>query len=228
MYISLIDVQVAAFALLLAALRSSDFHTEKRDFMRFDNARFEMACGTFAQLPACTAPEIAFSGRSNVGKSSLLNKLLNRKSLARVSAKPGKTITINFYALDGVRLTDLPGYGYAKVAQSEKKRWAEMMEGYFGSGRDIRLVIQLIDLRHPPSADDLSMLDYLAQMQYPFVIALTKCDKLNKTERAARMEALKGELAAYPEIRKIPFSAVTGEGAEDIRTEIAAAVEENT
>ena len=183
--------------------------------MRFDNARFEMACGTFAQLPACTAPEIAFSGRSNVGKSSLLNKLLNRKSLARVSAKPGKTITINFYALDGVRLTDLPGYGYAKVAQSEKKRWAEMMEGYFGSGRDIRLVIQLIDLRHPPSADDLSMLDYLAQMQYPFVIALTKCDKLNKTERAARMEALKGELAAYPEIRKIPFSAVTGEGAED-------------
>lgn len=196
--------------------------------MRFDNARFEMACGTFAQLPACTAPEIAFSGRSNVGKSSLLNKLLNRKSLARVSAKPGKTITINFYALDGVRLTDLPGYGYAKVAQSEKKRWAEMMEGYFGSGRDIRLVIQLIDLRHPPSADDLSMLDYLAQMQYPFVIALTKCDKLNKTERAARMEALKGELTAYPEIRKIPFSAVTGEGAEDIRTEIAAAVEENT
>lgn len=228
MYISLIDVQVAAFALFLAALRSSDFHTEKRDFMRFDNARFEMACGTFAQLPACTAPEIAFSGRSNVGKSSLLNKLLNRKSLARVSAKPGKTITINFYALDGVRLTDLPGYGYAKVAQSEKKRWAEMMEGYFGSGRDIRLVIQLIDLRHPPSADDLSMLDYLAQMQYPFVIALTKCDKLNKTERAARMEALKGELTAYPEIRKIPFSAVTGEGAEDIRTEIAAAVEENT
>lgn len=228
MYISLIDVQVAAFALFLAALRSSDFHTEKRDFMRFDNARFEMACGTFAQLPACTAPEIAFSGRSNVGKSSLLNKLLNRKSLARVSAKPGKTITINFYALDGVRLTDLPGYGYAKVAQSEKKRWAEMMEGYFGSGREIRLVIQLIDLRHPPSADDLSMLDYLAQMQYPFVIALTKCDKLNKTERAARMEALKGELAAYPEIRKIPFSAVTGEGAEDIRTEIAAAVEENT
>lgn len=196
--------------------------------MRFDNARFEMACGTFAQLPACTAPEIAFSGRSNVGKSSLLNKLLNRKSLARVSAKPGKTITINFYALDGVRLTDLPGYGYAKVAQSEKKRWAEMMEGYFGSGRDIRLVIQLIDLRHPPSADDLSMLDYLAQMQYPFVIALTKCDKLNKTERAARMEALKDELAAYPEIRKIPFSAMTGEGAEEIRTEIAAAVEENT
>lgn len=196
--------------------------------MRFDNARFEMACGTFAQLPACTAPEIAFSGRSNVGKSSLLNKLLNRKSLARVSAKPGKTITINFYALDGVRLTDLPGYGYAKVAQSEKKRWAEMMEGYFGSGREIRLVIQLIDLRHPPSADDLSMLDYLAQMQYPFVIALTKCDKLNKTERAARMEALKDELVAYPEIRKIPFSAVTGEGAEEIRTEIAAAVEENT
>ena len=193
--------------------------------MRFDNARFEMACGTFAQLPACTAPEIAFAGRSNVGKSSLLNKLLNRKSLARVSAKPGKTITINFYALDGVRLTDLPGYGYAKVAQSEKKRWAEMMEGYFGSERDIRLVVQLIDMRHPPSADDFSMLDYLAQMQYPFVIALTKCDKLNKMERAERTQALKEELAAYPEILKIPFSAVTGEGTEELRAAIAAAVE---
>ena len=127
-----------------------------------------MACGTFAQLPACTTPEVAFAGRSNVGKSSLLNKLLNRKSLARVSAKPGKTITINFYALDGVRLTDLPGYGYAKVAQSEKKRWAEMMEGYFGSRRTIRLVVQLIDMRHPPSADDLAMLDYLVQMQVSF------------------------------------------------------------
>ena len=184
-----------------------------------------MACGTFAQLPACTAPEIAFAGRSNVGKSSLLNKLLNRKSLARVSAKPGKTITINFYALDGVRLTDLPGYGYAKVAQSEKKRWAEMMEGYFGSERDIRLVVQLIDMRHPPSADDFSMLDYLAQMQYPFVIALTKCDKLNKMERAERTQALKEELAAYPEILKIPFSAVTGEGTEELRAAIAAAVE---
>ena len=193
--------------------------------MRFDNARFEMACGTFAQLPACTAPEIAFAGRSNVGKSSLLNKLLNRKSLARVSAKPGKTIPINFYALDGVRLTDLPGYGYAKVAQSEKKRWAEMMEGYFGSERDIRLVVQLIDMRHPPSADDFSMLDYLAQMQYPFVIALTKCDKLNKMERAERTQALKEELAAYPEILKIPFSAVTGEGTEELRAAIAAAVE---
>ena len=193
--------------------------------MRFDNARFEMACGTFAQLPACTAPEIAFAGRANVGKSSLLNKLRNRKSLARVSAKPGKTITINFYALDGVRLTDLPGYGYAKVAQSEKKRWAEMMEGYFGSERDIRLVVQLIDMRHPPSADDFSMLDYLAQMQYPFVIALTKCDKLNKMERAERTQALKEELAAYPEILKIPFSAVTGEGTEELRAAIAAAVE---
>lgn len=195
--------------------------------MRFDNAQFEMACGTFGQLPACTIPEIAFAGRSNVGKSSLLNKLLNRKSLARVSAKPGKTITINFYALDGARLTDLPGYGYAKVAQSEKKRWAEMMEGYFGSEREIRLVVQLIDMRHPPSADDLSMLDYLARMQYPFVIALTKCDKLNKTERAARAQALEEELAAYPAIQKIPFSAVTGEGAEELRNVIAAAVEKN-
>ncbi len=195
--------------------------------MRFDNARFETACGTFAQLPASTLPEVAFSGRSNVGKSSLLNKLLNRKSLARVSAKPGKTVTINFYALDGVRLADLPGYGYAKVAQSEKKRWAEMMEGYFGSNRELRLVVQLIDMRHPPSADDLSMLDYLTQMHDPFVIALTKADKLNKTGRAARVKALEEELAAYPGILRIPFSAVTGEGVEALRSAIAAAVEQN-
>lgn len=194
--------------------------------MRFDNAQFEMACGTFGQLPACTVPEIAFSGRSNVGKSSLLNKLLNRKSLARVSAKPGKTITINFYALNGARLADLPGYGYAKVAQSEKKRWAEMMEGYFGSQRAIRLVVQLIDMRHPPSADDMAMLDYLTQMRYPFLIALTKCDKLNQTQRAARAQALEEELAAYPEIQKIPFSAVTGEGADALRAAIDAAVQE--
>ena len=100
-----------------------------------------------------------------------------------------------------------------------------MMEGYFGSERDIRLVVQLIDMRHPPSADDFSMLDYLAQMQYPFVIALTKCDKLNKMERAERTQALKEELAAYPEILKIPFSAVTGEGTEELRAAIAAAVE---
>ena len=176
-----------------------------------------MACGTFAQLPACTTPEVAFAGRSNVGKSSLLNKLLNRKSLARVSAKPGKTITINFYALDGVRLTDLPGYGYAKVAQSEKKRWAEMMEGYFGSRRTIRLVVQLIDMRHPPTKDDLMMVDFLIQNEFPFVIVLTKKDMLSKKQQEERMAALMQEIPFADQIHMIPFSAVKGDGVEQLR-----------
>ena len=193
--------------------------------MNYNNVVFETSFGKASQLTQSDLVEIAFAGRSNVGKSSLINKIFNRRNLARVSAVPGKTATINFFRLENVRFADLPGYGYAKVAQAEKQRWSDLIETYFNSDRRIELVFQLIDMRHPPSADDLAMLDYLVQMQYPFVIALTKCDKLNKAERAARTQALTQELAAYPEILKIPFSAVTGEGAEELRAVIAAAVE---
>ena len=172
--------------------------------MRFDKTEFTAAYGTSKQLPPSKEAEIVFSGRSNVGKSSLINKLFNRKNLARVSSVPGKTITVNFFRGDGVYFVDLPGYGYAKREQSEKKRWAELMEGYFKTERDIRLVIQLIDMRHKPTADDITMLDFLEETGLPTVIALTKIDKLNKSERAARMAAFPDELGCDEEML-IPF-----------------------
>lgn len=182
--------------------------------MNLQDAAFEAAYGTFAQLPTSDLPEIAFSGRSNVGKSSLLNRLFNRKSLARVSSVPGKTVTINFYSVGDVRFADLPGYGYAKVPKAEKMRWAEMMEGYFNSERNIRLVVQLVDMRHPPTKDDLQMLAFLRENKIPFVVALTKSDKLNKTEYARRLKSVQTELDFVQTEYVIPFSALTGEGRE--------------
>lgn len=193
--------------------------------MRFDKIDFTAAYGTSKQLPSSGMPEIVFSGRSNVGKSSLINKVFNRKSLARVSSVPGKTITVNFFKGDGVYFVDLPGYGYAKREFNEKKRWAELMEGYFQSGRNISLVIQLIDMRHAPSQDDMIMLNFLKESGIPFIIALTKCDKLNKTETEKRREELKEELADYPEIRKIEFSAIKGTGVEEIKAAIISSQE---
>lgn len=185
--------------------------------MKFENASFEFAAGKLDQLPESTVPEIVFSGRSNVGKSSLINKLLNRKSLARVSATPGKTGTINFYSLKTCRLVDLPGYGYAKVSQSEKLRWAELVEGYLSSQRNMKLVIQIIDMRHKPTADDLHMVDFLMQTGHPFLIVATKSDKLNKTERTAQLELFHEIFQDVP-ARLIPFSTVSAEGVEEIRT----------
>lgn len=193
--------------------------------MRFDKIDFTAAYGTSKQLPLSGMPEIVFSGRSNVGKSSLINKVFNRKSLARVSSVPGKTITVNFFKGDGVYFVDLPGYGYAKREFNEKKRWAELMEGYFQSGRNISLVIQLIDMRHAPSQDDMIMLNFLKESGIPFIIALTKCDKLNKTETEKRREELEEELADYPEIRKIEFSAIKGTGVEEIKAAIISSQE---
>ena len=184
--------------------------------MKFENAYFELAAGTSDQLPECDMPEIVFAGHSNVGKSSLINKLLNRKNLARVSSQPGKTATINFYNLDGARLVDLPGYGFAKVSASEKKRWAELIEGYFQQERDLRLVVMLIDSRHPASKDDLLMLNYLIDGEFPMVIVLTKIDKLKPTERKKRLDSIPDELDVDLDYM-ITFSAVTGEGAERLR-----------
>ena len=188
--------------------------------MNFNTAAFEAAYGTFGQLPPSELPEIVFSGRSNVGKSSLLNKIFSRKALARVSSVPGKTITINFYRVGDVRFADLPGYGYAKVPMKEKLRWSKMMEGYFSSGRDIRLVVQLVDMRHPPTADDISMLHFLKELEFPFIVVLTKSDKLKKMERIRRMEALKDELAFIEGATIIPFSSENGEGVEEVRKTI--------
>ena len=148
--------------------------------MNFNKAEFTASYGISSQLAADGLPEIAFAGRSNVGKSSLLNKLFNRKNLARVSSVPGKTVTVNFYNVDGNRFVDLPGYGYAKISKSEKDRFAELMEGYFQSGRNIKLVVQLVDMRHKPSADDIGMISFLNEFELPYIIVLTKADKLKE------------------------------------------------
>lgn len=186
--------------------------------MNFNNVEFEKSFGSFSQLEESVLPEICFSGRSNVGKSSLINKVLGRKSMARVSSKPGKTVTINFFRVDGVRLVDLPGYGYAKVAYAEKERWAELMEGYFGSGRNIKMVFQLIDMRHPATDFDLDMLDFLSQMGIPYTVILTKSDKLNKTETENRLALIKEELGDFAfDTEIIPFSVNNSVGAEQVR-----------
>ncbi len=186
--------------------------------MNYNKVQFEFAAGTVEQLKPSDLPEICFSGRSNVGKSSLINAVLGRKSLARVSAQPGKTVTVNSYLLENIRLIDLPGYGYAKVAQSEKVRWSKLMEGYFSSGRNIQLVFQLVDMRHTPSQDDMDMLHYLIQLGFPFAVVLTKADKLKVTARKEREVALEKELDFLPEDTPvIPFSSVKGEGIPEIR-----------
>ncbi len=189
--------------------------------MNFQAAEFEMASGLVSQLPNSEIPEIVFSGRSNVGKSSMLNKILNRKSLARVSSTPGKTITINFYRAKEVRLVDLPGYGYAKRPAAEQKRFSELVEGYFAEKRKIALVVQLVDMRHDCSKDDMQMLEFLKYMGLPFVVVMTKSDKLNKTETAQRLEAFEKQLADMPNgLIKIPFSAKSGDGTEKIKETI--------
>lgn len=186
--------------------------------MNFSNAVFEASYGLSSQLPQDDVMEIAVSGRSNVGKSSLINKLLGRKSLARVSSVPGKTATINFYKITkDVRLVDLPGYGYAKVSKSEKRRWQDLIGSYYSQGRNLMLVVQLIDMRHPPSADDQNMISALIEHELPFIIVLTKCDKLSAKQRAERMESFLKEIPYADEITMVPFSSVTGEGVDRLR-----------
>lgn len=193
--------------------------------MKYEKAEFKSAYGTFEQLPVSDLPEIAFAGRSNVGKSSLLNKLFMRKNLARVSSVPGKTITINFYGVDGVNFVDLPGYGYAKVSRSEKQRWAKMMEGYFNSDRNIKLVVQLVDMRHPPTADDIMMMEFLESTGIDFIVVMTKSDKLNKGDYKKRLEKSKEEMNFIDIEYIIPFSAQTSENIEKIKAIIESHLE---
>lgn len=185
--------------------------------MNTNNIKFEASYGVSSQLPPSSLPEIVFAGKSNVGKSSLFNKLFNRKSLARVSSVPGKTTTINFFLLDGIRFADLPGYGYAKRSASEIQRWGELMEGYFTGGRDIRLVVQLLDMRHPPTADDKTMLGFLSDAGYKFICVLTKCDKLNKTGRAAARLRFSEDESLKNAVAVIECSAQTGEGIDKLK-----------
>ena len=185
--------------------------------MNYNTAKFEQAFGISSQLPESSVTEIAFAGRSNVGKSSLLNKLFNRKQLARVSSVPGKTITINFYDVDGVKFVDLPGYGYAKISKQEKQRFAELMEGYFKSDRNLKLVVQLVDMRHKPTADDIGMIEFMKQMEIPFIIVMTKSDKLKVKEYKRRLTDSKEELEFAGDVPIVPFSSQTGEGVNEVK-----------
>lgn len=182
--------------------------------MNFSNAVFEQSCGLATQLPECNVAEVCFLGRSNVGKSSLINKVLGRKNLAYTGSKPGKTVTINFYTVDGMRFVDMPGYGFAKVSDAEKERWASLMDGYFSTGRGIGAAFQLIDMRRMPTDLDMQMIDCLEQFGYEYYIVLTKSDKLNTTERTKILAEYQKLL---PGVEVIPFSALKGEGVERIR-----------
>lgn len=192
--------------------------------MNYNKAEFERAYGLLSQLPESQSPEIAFAGRSNVGKSSLLNKLFNRKQLARVSSVPGKTVTINFYNVDDNKFVDLPGYGYARLSKQELSRFSGLMEGYFKTGRNIALVVQLIDMRHPLTKDDEGMIEFMKAMDIPFIIVMTKADKLKKKAYEERLKLSKQELAFAGNVPVVPFSAITGQGINGIKNYIENAI----
>lgn len=194
--------------------------------MNFHVASFKAAYGTSRQLPASARPEVSFAGRSNVGKSSLLNKLMYRKGLAKVSQTPGKTATINFYDVDGYDFVDLPGYGYAKVAKSELGRWSELIEGYFNQDRAFALVASLIDIRHEPSALDRHMVQFLIEADLPFAIVLTKADKLSKQQQAKQRAAIRKALDLPKDAPIVATSSEKGDGIDELRTLISKAVRE--
>lgn len=193
--------------------------------MNFHNVTYERSYGTSKQLPASTLPEIAFAGRSNVGKSSLLNTLFNRKSLAKVSQNPGKTTTINFFLADDVYFVDLPGYGYAKVSMSERDRWAELIEGYFNQDRNFKLVCSLIDIRHPASALDENMVGFLREAELPFLIVLTKGDKLSKSKCNQQRAAIKRQLQLDDDVPMVITSSLKKSGMDELRREITKALQ---
>ncbi len=185
--------------------------------MNWQNVEFTSSYGKASQLPQGNLPEIAFAGRSNVGKSSLLNRLVQRKRIARVSSVPGKTATINFFTVDNtLHLVDLPGYGYAQVSKTEKERWGKLMDGYFSQERPLALVVQLLDMRHLPTAQDIEMIDFLVEAEIPFLPVLTKADKLSNTQRSERLAALLQELPY--DFNPLPVSSQTGEGIEELRS----------
>jgi len=182
-------------------------------------AAFELSAYEPSQICASGKPEIVFSGRSNVGKSSMINRLINRKSLARVSSAPGKTASVNFYDCGLFRLVDLPGYGYAKVSKQEKEHWTELINGFFGAQRNIALVVQLLDSRHEPSQGDIQMIDYLLRYNLPFIVALTKSDKIKSTQLEKRKAEVAGELE-FCKARTIFTSAETSMGFDELKQAI--------
>lgn len=184
--------------------------------IRYEQVRYLASYGTVEQLPQSKAPEVSFVGRSNVGKSSLINKLFNRKSLAKVSGKPGKTANINFFEADGIHFVDLPGYGFAQRSQAEKQRWADLIDAYFTSERSHNLVVALVDIRLDAQALDLQMIDYLKGAGLPFIIALTKADKLSRQKQQAQLRELAASFGV-DEMACVVTSAQTGLGIDTLK-----------
>jgi GTP-binding protein len=185
--------------------------------MIIKSVNLETVCGITSKLPENSLPEVAFAGKSNVGKSSLINALMNRKSYARISAQPGKTQTINYYNInEELYYVDLPGYGYAKVTESVKEKWGTMIEHYLQSSKQLRMVFLLIDIRHKPSKNDVMMYDWILHNGYQSVIIATKLDKLKRSQVAKHVKEIRTELQMDKEIPIFPFSALSKQGREEI------------
>ena len=181
------------------------------------NINLETVCGITSKLPENTLPEIAFAGKSNVGKSSLINALMNRKSYARISATPGKTQTINFYNInEELYLVDLPGYGYAKVSEQEKIKWGQLIERYLHTSGQLRAVFLLIDIRHDPSANDKMMYDWMVYQGFTPIIIATKLDKIKRSQIQKNVKAIREGLKVKPGTVIIPFSSETKQGRDEL------------
>ncbi len=185
--------------------------------MIIKSVELEIVCGVTSKLPDTDKPEVAFAGKSNVGKSSLINGLMNRKSLARTSSQPGKTQTINYYNINQTMyLVDLPGYGYAKVSVKEKEKWGRMVENYLHSSRQLKAVFLLIDIRHEPSANDKQMYEWVAYQGYDPIIIATKLDKIKRSQVPKHLKMIKEGLKLKPQTPILPYSALTKQGREEI------------
>ena len=194
--------------------------------MNFQNVEFLISAAAPKDFPGNRLPEITFAGKSNVGKSSVINRILQRKNMAKVGDKPGKTIHINYFLLDKTcYLVDLPGYGFAKVSQSEKDRWGKLMEDYFAANR-IHLGVLIVDYRHPPTNNDITMAKWFLDSRCPFVVVANKKDKLKKSELAPNLEVIRRDLELPDDCPVIPFSAEKGDGRDELVKQILQTVKE--
>ena len=194
--------------------------------MNFQNVEFLISAASTGDFPKNRLPEIAFAGKSNVGKSSVINRLLQRKNFARVGDKPGKTVHVNYFVIDRkCYLVDLPGYGFAKVSQQEKERWGRLMEDYFAAQR-INLGVLIVDYRHPPTNNDITMANWFLDSGCPFVVVANKMDKLKKSELKPNLEIIRRDLGLPDSCPVIPFSAEKGDGREELVRQILSAVKE--
>ena len=184
--------------------------------INYNTVKFVASYGKASQIPLSTCPEVSFVGRSNVGKSSILNKIFNRRNLVKVSSTPGKTANVNFFEADGVHFVDLPGYGFAQRSKGERDRWAQLIGDYFDLDRSFNLVVSLVDIRHDPSKLDHQMIEFLQEGEFPFIVALTKADKLSRNQQAKQTAAIKRQLNV-PAKNVIVTSSESGQGIEELR-----------